>query len=140
MKHGRKERMKKKFHKYKSKEEVKRFIENRKPLSLVQMKDGIFYVIIHCGRDCAVVHIPLNVRFIKLLENVNMNCHHIDFDHTLKEQPVNELDESWINSNMVALPMIINSPNSKTECVYYFVDAEWTELSNNSDIIKPMDL
>ena len=69
-----------------------------------------------------------------------MNCHQINIDHTLKEQPVNELDESWINSNMVALPMIINSPNSKTECVYYFVDAEWTELSNNSDIIKPMDL
>ena len=104
------------------------------------MKDGIFNVIIHCGRDCTVVHMPLNVRFIKRLDNVNMNCHHIDFDHTLKEQPVNELDESWINGNMVALPMIINSPNSKTECVYYFVDAEWTELSNNSDIIKPMDL
>ena len=140
MKHGRKERMKKKFHKYKSKEEVKRFLENRKPLSLVQTKDGIFNVIIQCRRDCAVVHIPLNVRFIKRLDKVNMNCHRIDIDHTLKEQPVNELDESWINSNMVALPMIINSPNSKTECVYYFVDAEWTELSNNSDIIKPMDL
>ena len=104
------------------------------------MKDGIFNVIIQYRRDCAVVPIPLNIRFIKHLDKVNMNCHHIDIDHTLKKQPVNVLDESWINRNMVALPMIINSPKTKTECVYYLVDAEWSELSNNNDIIKPMDL
>ena len=140
MKHGRKARMKKMFHKYKCIDEVKVIIEKMKPLSLVQMKDGIFNVIIHCGRNCVIVNMPLDVRFIKRLDYVNMNCHHIDFEHTLKEQQLHELDESLIIGNIIALPVIIKSPNSKIECLYYCLDSEWNELSNKSDIIEPMDL
>ena len=127
------------FQTYQSIYEVFSLYRRNKPLSVVKVQNANFYIIIVGGKNESIKAIRVLFQYRYFTPTLSMNFHEIKMNVSTTNNDLATLKRSDIYCYILALPKADMNGFINVECnsLYYVIDSNWNELSEEMEFISP---
>ena len=127
------------FQTYQSIYEVFSLYRRNKPLSIIRVQNGNFYIVIAQGEKESLSAIKVMFKYNLFIPTLSMHFHEMIIDVSKTQYDLIGLTRSDISCYILALPKADVNGFINVECnaLYYIIDSNWNELSEEMDFISP---
>lgn len=130
---------KKMFQTYQSIYEVFSLYRRNRPLSVVKVQNGDFYIAITGGKNESIRAIKVMFQYRYFIPTLSMHFHEMNMNVSNTQYDLTTLKRSDLSCYMLALPKAEINGFINVECnsLYYIIDSNWNELSEKMELISP---